>query len=179
MTMYDDEELRDAGWGEREIREYRRGYDSALSRIPASAYGTAEQIRAGAPRWIPGEPGAFSGNSTRAQWQRGTVAGRLSLMFPQPDEARELADAKELADRHEFAYGRRPDLQECLAAVRHNGPRGMDLRGEAAEIGMHFRAVGLPYAVVHQIDQPESGGVVFAPGRTPEEFGSGLTSPAR
>jgi hypothetical protein len=174
MTMYGDEELRGAGWSERDITAYQRGYATALGRIPARPAGTARQIAATAPRWVPGEPGAFSGHSDRAAWQRNTPAGRLSLLLPPPDEAGELAGARALADRHELTYGRRPSMTECLAAVRHNGPRGLDFHGEAAELGTLFRSVGLPFAIVHQVEQPQAGGVVFGPGGRTQEFGPAI-----
>ncbi len=152
--MRTDEELRTSGWAEEDIRGYRRGIEEAHRQFSAAALPAAWPEPPAVPRYLPGEPFRFAGNSDRAAWTRTTIAGRLSLLSARADDAAQLAEAKDLADRREMTYGSRPPLAQCLAKVRQDGPRGTVLSGPAEEVGSAFRTAGLPFAVVHEMLPP-------------------------
>ena len=95
----------------------------------------------------------FAGSSDRAAWARTTIGGRLAQVLPQPDEAAELAAAKAHADHLELVYGTRPRMDQCLAKARRETPH-YAIEGTAEEIGGVVRQVGLPFAVVHEVQAP-------------------------
>jgi hypothetical protein len=165
-----DEELRSQGWDEKDITAYRRGWQEAEETVRTAQLPAARPEAPPPARYLPAEPFIYSGNSDRARWQRETLGGRLSMLLPQPDEAAELANAKQLADHLEVTYGNRPDMGQCLAKVRRETPH-YAIEGTAEEIGGVFRQVGLPFAVVHEVQAPQSGGVVFGPGGAPQHHG--------
>jgi hypothetical protein len=156
-------ELRDSGWSEGEIRDFRRGYERGpdLSK---------ESMSTARPAPLP----AFTGvqaprvvsRGDRGTWARSTVAGKLaSVVSPDaPDEgARELAAAKKLIDDHEFTYGRRPSVTEARMVVGRRSD-GAVLGGTAEEIGRVFAMAGLPFGIETQVKPlPQPSDAVHQP----------------
>jgi hypothetical protein len=119
----------------------------------------------------------------RAQWLRDTWGGKLAAMMPQPDEAAEMAAARDLADRHELTYGRRPEMAECLHKVRGSGTgSGVVLRGETAEVvaAIRYANPDFPIQMVVGADPAsvQVGGIVTSPGGAPQLHGDPATAAA-
>lgn len=168
--MPTDEELRSQGWEDADIAQYQRGWAEAESRAASASLPPPRPAPEKPVRYLPGEF-RLGGHSDRGRWQSETPAGRLSALFPPPDEAAQLAEARALADSHEMTYGTRPPLGQCLAKIRHENPHSIMLTGTSAEVGAQFRSAGLSFAIVQQIQAPMSGGVVFGPGGGPQQHG--------
>jgi hypothetical protein len=156
-------ELRASGWSETEIRDYRRGYESAaaiaskpITTIPAPQLPSFTEAHA--PRVLAG--------GDRGTWARSTVAGMVaSVVSPdQPDEpARELAAAREFIDDWEYRYGRRPTMAEARLAVGRRTD-GAVIRGTAADVGRVFATAGLPFAILSEVQPlPPPGAVIHQP----------------
>jgi hypothetical protein len=165
--------LRASGWSDTEVRDYKRGYESAGDRarapLPPPA-APAPEVR----QW--GAPVPVHATGARAIWLRDTWGGRISRLFPPPDEAAELAAAKAEADRHEFTYGSRPDLAQFLHKVRGSGSgTGTVLTGETADLLGAIRLAN-PDQPIQMVVGPDPasaqiGGVVTSPGGGPEPHG--------
>lgn len=154
MTEWSEQreaELREAGFSEAEIRDYRRGFESDAPE-PRSWLPDARPARE-APQYL-NVADHFPPHSERGQWQRDTSAGRLSRLLPPVEDAADLAAAKELQDQREYTYGNRPELQACLTAVRHTGPRVMEITGTTEEVAQMLRAAGLGCRIVQEYDPP-------------------------
>jgi hypothetical protein len=166
----------DERWSDDEQRAYDRGRQAAEERLASRAGWAAispeppEELRQLA------EPVPVRATGDRARWQRDTWGGRISRLFAQPDEAGELAAAKQLADQHELTYGSRPSLAQCLHKVRGSGTgAGTVLEGETAEVIGRIRLANpdQPIAMVVGADPAASkiGGLVTGPGGALETVG--------
>jgi hypothetical protein len=124
--------------------------------------------------YLPARPFYYSGNSDRARWQRETPGGMLSRLAPEAEEAAELAEAKRMADEHEFAYGSRPDLGVFTAKIRHEGPKGVCFSGTTREVADQFRMAGLGCAIVSALPAlgDSTGGVSVGPRNELARFGN-------
>jgi hypothetical protein len=167
----------EAGRTVEDQRAYERGYEEARTRIGASMTASHTAVPAEVPEVRQlASPVPVSATGPRAQWLRDTWGGRISRLFVQPDEAGELAAAKQLADQHELTYGTRPDLAQFLHKVRGSGTgTGTVLAGETAEVLGTIRLAN-PDQPILMVVGPEAaaakiGGVVTAPGRGPEPTG--------
>jgi hypothetical protein len=158
----------EAGRSEEEQRAYERGRQAAEERLSRdvgwAAISPEPEVRQELAAPVP-----VRATGDRARWQRDTWGGRISRLFTPPDEAAELAAAKQLADQHELTYGSRPGLAQCLHKVRGSGTGpGTVLTGETAEVIGRIRLANpdQPIGMVVGSDPAASkvGGIVTGPG---------------
>lgn len=150
-------EFRESGWSDAEIRDYKAGYEHALEAMKAPPVPVRRQAEGRA--WFPVEE-HYPRNSERGQWERESFAGQLSRVLPAPDDAAELAEARRLQDDREYKYGNRLDLHTFLMAVRHSGPRSMELSGSTADVAGVLRNAGIPVVVAQEYAPPALSGDV-------------------
>ena len=144
-------ELRDAGWGDSEVRSFIKGYQSvpdqrSIPLPPPRPAPLPAVVSVQAP-----QPG---GRGDRGIWARTTLAGQLKAVTSVDDpeaDAKEMRAAREFIDDHEYRYGRRLTMTEARLAVRPPGGEGVVLSGTAEEVGLAFRQAGVPYAIVSEM----------------------------
>ena len=157
MSGWSDEReqgLRQSGWSDDAIADYKVGYEQALTAMKAAP---VQRPAAEGRGWFPvGEH--YPRNSERGVWERESFAGQLSRVLPAPDDAAELAEARRLQDDREYRYGNRLDLQTCLMAVRHNGPRSLTVSGTTGEVCQVLQSAGIPVVVAQEYAPPALAG---------------------
>ena len=132
-------ELRAGGWSDSEVRDYRKGWESAAE---AAARPMPRPRPEGAPRVSVRDVAPVSGGRNRdyEAW-RLTAAGRLhSLAYPDPAEAyaehQETVGpeaVRQLLDAREMTYGTRPGVNAAREVLHHRGwERGQGFTGTAA-----------------------------------------------
>jgi hypothetical protein len=146
-TAEREAELRESGWSDAEVRDYKRGWEAAMPE--QRSWAPVAPPPPEPPRYVQLAE-HFPRNSERGRWQRETFAGHLSQALPPADDAAELAEARALRDDREYRYGNAPDLKVCLAAVRHSGPRGVTLSGTTAEVAGVLRQAGIGVVVAQE-----------------------------
>lgn len=123
--MRTEEELRDDGWSEAEIRDYMRGWNSAQEQVSR----TLPPATRRQPRRAPAPGTAFSvagPDRDYEAWRENTPGGRFhALLYPDRREAYTehqetvgAARVRAVADEHELTYDRRPDLA-AVRAIEH------------------------------------------------------------
>jgi hypothetical protein len=168
----------EAGRSPEDQRAYERGRANAEARMNNLTWQPQTAVPEPEVRQLVSPP-QVHGTGPRAMWGRHTWGGWVAGLFPAPDEAGELVAAKAEADRHEFTYGSRPDLQQCLHKVRGSGTGTSTVVGSpatpTADVLAMLRLVAPdhPVAMVVGPDPASAqvGGIVTAPGGRFEAHG--------
>jgi hypothetical protein len=137
------EEYRAAGWSEAELRDFRKGYESAGTEIRSRPLPAARPQDAGRVTVHDALTAAGGRNRDYERWRKETPAGRLhSLLYPEVRDAyaevQQTAGpeaVRRVADDREITYGTRPPVGAVREALHHQGwARGQGFAGEAAEL---------------------------------------------